>query len=203
MQREANLMASDIGDTNPIKEEQFRQNYNQYARDTEGFDIAAGDWGTYQKQKLDAVHSGFRHKRYADQARQAELESYYEDHYLPPVNYLGFSPEVDLGDLEAKVIKNESKDIHDFSLWEPQERELWRKPYLDPASEEIADWDNQNRSKSQIRQQLKNMLQSYGAKSVEIFMEDAPGSMNEYQLDLLHDRMDEAKQELRRQGKVR
>lgn len=47
-------------------------------------------------------------------------ESYFENHYLPAPTWGGFSPDVDLEDVKAKVIKNEAMTASDFGIYSSQ-----------------------------------------------------------------------------------
>ena len=60
--------------------------------------------------------------------KEEELSNFFGERYLPGPNWIGWHPDVDLDKVKLKVVKNEAMDIHDFNLWESQEREMEREP---------------------------------------------------------------------------
>ena len=66
----------------------------------------------------------------------AETTEFFKTHHLPGQDWLGWHPDVDIRDVQLKVVKNEGMDIHNFDLWESQERAMARKPYV-PTIDDI------------------------------------------------------------------
>jgi len=65
-----------------------------------------------------------------------DMVDYFKDHNLPETGWAGWHPDVNLTDVKLKTVKNEGMDIHDFNLWQSQERQLKRRPYV-PTIENI------------------------------------------------------------------
>jgi hypothetical protein len=165
-------------------------------RETSGFDTSITDWARYK------LSSSGKAKNFSNYARARVLEEYFEDKEMPPPDYLGFSPAVDLDDVKLKMINNEGEKMHDYNLWESRQRELWRKPYLDEAAQGV-DISQSHRNRMMVRQQIKNMMGSYGANGVEVYVEEGMGKGNSIDYDLKEDRTAEMVNQLKKLGMVK
>jgi hypothetical protein len=65
-----------------------------------------------------------------DVEENPDLEDYFSDKALPRQNWVGWHPAVNLDDVKLKTVKQEALDMHDFNLWESDERKLKYKPYV-------------------------------------------------------------------------
>jgi hypothetical protein len=65
-----------------------------------------------------------------DVEKNPDLNEYFEDKALPRQNWAGWHPAVNLDDVKLKTVRQEALDIHDFNLWESDERKLKYKPYV-------------------------------------------------------------------------
>lgn len=84
------------------------------------------EFGEYLSQ----LQSGGRQKSYARFAADARATKILMDSGIPDNQWEGWSPHISLQDVKMKVVQQESKNIHDFNLWESRALALKRKPYI-------------------------------------------------------------------------
>lgn len=96
-------------------------------------------------------------------------ESFFQKHALPAPTWAGWNPQVDLADVQAKVIKNEALNYSDFGIYASQYREpdVMNAPDL-----------NYSASDSLIESSLKikTILSGLGLFGVEVSVEPSGGS---------------------------
>jgi hypothetical protein len=68
-------------------------------------------------------------------ARYADAQSYFQGRSFPRPDWIGWNQAVDVNDVKLKYIETLGQDIHDFGMWESQERDLARKPYLEGTTD--------------------------------------------------------------------
>lgn len=86
------------------------------------------------------------------------LIDYFSKHELPPPNWEGWMPEVDLEQIKLKVIKNEGLDYHDFGYYPQQMQEAETFNYAYPEF-------GQGMSKRSARSKLENLFVGAGVPS--------------------------------------
>jgi len=171
-------------------------------RGFQGFDTSTG----IVAMAKSAVESEVTGKRpdIRNAIRQEVLAGYFADKNLPPPNYIGFSPSVNLDDIKLKMIDNMGENIHDYNMWETQQREVWRKPYVESAANEVEAWNSSQNNRLGVRQQIKHMLSSYGTRNVEVYVDDLPGGWrNQVSTDLEQDRTSDVASLLQEQRLIR
>ncbi|AOQ24716.1 hypothetical protein MTAT_20610 [Moorella thermoacetica] len=117
------------------------------------------------------------------------LEAYFKTHYLPPPEWPGWRPDVNLEDVKIKVIQNEALDIHDFDLWESDvQRAAASRISAVNINRQITDF-------SIVKQRLYETLNGLGLYdiSVDIY----PSTDFDVQVDLLYDRSEDIRQQLK------
>ncbi len=109
-----------------------------------------------------------------------ELNEYFSKKHLPGKRWAGWHPSVDLEDVKLKVVKNEAMDIHDFSLWESQEREMKRKrvPFIDAY-----DRPNIRQLNPYMRRLLLEQMFGMGMTSPQIDISYIPSDYDGVDLD--------------------
>lgn len=67
-------------------------------------------------------------------ARDRAAADYFSGKNLPDENWLGWHPSVPMSGFKVRTARNEGLDIHDFDLWESEERMILdRMPYVEPV----------------------------------------------------------------------
>jgi hypothetical protein len=95
-----------------------------------------------------------------------ENVNYFSGHNLPPEQWNGWNPEVDIKDTQLKVVRNEGMNIHNFDLWESQMRSMGRRPYAEPIGDISSPMGNINELKRNLYAQLEN--DGYANTSIHI-----------------------------------
>jgi hypothetical protein len=54
---------------------------------------------------------------------------------MPQEDWIGWHQDVSLDDVKMKYVSNLGKDIHEFGMWESQQRKMVRKPYLEGSDD--------------------------------------------------------------------
>ena len=54
---------------------------------------------------------------------------------MPPEDWIGWSEDVDIGDIRVRYVNEMGKDLHDYGLWENQLRTSMAQPYLDGSTQ--------------------------------------------------------------------
>ena len=107
-----------------------------------------------------------------------DVEGFFDDHYIPPQNWPGWHPDVDLKDVQMKVVRNEGMNIHSFDLWESQERAMARRPYVPSISDIHARGDDIENLKRLLHAQLSND----GYNNHRTFVTRTPATQNSVNL---------------------
>ena len=63
---------------------------------------------------------------------------------------------LDYQDVKLKIVQQEGYDAHDFNLFDDRASQLWRKPYVEGAVQELT--SNDNRSSEQLRTAVEQMM---------------------------------------------
>jgi len=75
---------------------------------------------------------------------------------------------LDYQDVKLKIVKQEGYDAHDFNLFDDRASQLWRKPYVEGAVEELTSGDN--RSAEQLRMAVEQMMLAAGNQNPDVRM---------------------------------
>lgn len=131
-------------------------------------------------------------ENYADWYRRTRLLSQYK---VPPADWVGWHPSVDLDDIKLKVVQNLGMDIHDFDLWESREKALPYKAYIDEQAVSAVN-DNMS-SKQEMRTQINDILEQEGLKGA-VFATSTrkPNAGNTIDIEVEEDRSEEMKRAL-------
>jgi hypothetical protein len=125
---------------------------------------------------------------YATWSRRKEIAEYFQKAPLPPANYVGWHPSVDLEDVKLKIVDNMGMDIHDYNLWESRRRELLRKPYIsseNPLQEPGIHYDNQ--MMTAITKTMQDVLK---LKNVQVHVLPAPAGQDIIDIQIQDNRKD-------------
>ncbi len=123
------------------------------------------------------------------QETRPSLEQYFQTHMLPGPEWPGWRPDTNLEDAEVKIVQNEALDIHDFDYWDSDVQRA-RSSRL-PAP-------NMHRGTGDInlvRQRLHEALNGLGLQNIKVDV--YPAADFNVQVDLLYDRTEEIRQQLR------
>lgn len=104
---------------------------------------------------------------YADWHRREELNTYFSKMPLPPPEWIGWHPKVDLEDIKLKVVENLGEDMHDYGLWQSRARTLPRKPYIDEATIN-AMFEPPAIDRGEVAVRLREVLKGYGIEDIQI-----------------------------------
>jgi hypothetical protein len=109
-----------------------------------------------------------------------ELNEYFSKKHLPGQRWAGWHPSINLEDVKLKVVKSEAMDIHDFSLWESQERELKNKrvPYINEYNR-----PNIKQVNPYMRRLLLEQMFGIGMTNPQIDISYMPSDYNGVDLD--------------------
>ena len=94
----------------------------------------------------------------------AATEQYFQTHTMPSPDWIGFNDQVNVGDIKLKYITTLGKDIHEYDLWEREQRMLVRKPYLNDSDAYLVNGGGINRDS--IAAGLYNATNNYGGINV-------------------------------------
>lgn len=96
-------------------------------------------------------------------------ESFFTRHTLPPPSWSGWNPQVDLADVQAKVIQNEGMTFSDFGIYSSQ--------YRDPNVINAPDLEyNANDSLIETTLKMQALLNGFGFSDVNINVEPSEDS---------------------------
>lgn len=101
-----------------------------------------------------------------------DLVDYYKQHYLPESSWVGWHPDVNLRDVQIKVVKNEGMDIHGFNLWQSQERQMRRRPFV-PTIENI---HTPTPDLSALQNLLQEQLETEGFRNTRVYINRTPAA---------------------------
>lgn len=89
------------------------------------------------------------------------MSSFFDNHYLPPATWSGWRPEIDLADVQVKVIENEGMLLSDFGFYESQLRDpnAAYAPYIEP---------DEKQSGAAMRANLISSLKGFGLTGVDV-----------------------------------
>lgn len=165
-------------------------------RKSAGFPINEELIARYQEERKEYEEG--RYESYADWYRRAVLiPEALEDTGLPGPDWVGWHPGVDLQDIKLRVIKNEGFDIHDFDLWESDEREAAHRPYVDEAVEQLeqTQLEASDKSPEEVRAEIKAILDELGiAGQVNVFALKSDKLQYSFEIEASEDRTAELRQ---------
>ena len=167
-------------------------------QESEGFPITPGLVEQYQSGRTDE-------ESYADWFRRSVLipQATAEMGGLPGPDWVGWHPGVDLDNIKLKVAKSEGMDIHDFNLWEADERAVAQKGYLDEAAHELEEIQGIAPSKSaaEVERELRALMSDLGIVGT-VHVSSLASSQQSYTItvDASEDRRQELRQELHEAG---
>src|ERR1035438_1672950 len=135
--------------------------------------------------------------------------SYPEVEGLNPEDYPGFAmpdddgsaaldDNLDYQDVKLKIVKQEGYDAHDFNLFDDRASQLWRKPYVEGAVEELTSGDN--RSAEQLRMAVVQMMLAAGNQNPDVRLTGsaAPKSGAAVKVDAQIDNEEDVLRDMRR-----
>src|ERR1700712_3335488 len=70
---------------------------------------------------------------------------------------------IDYEDVKLKIVQQEGYDEHDFNLFDDRASQLWRKPYVDGAVQELTSGDT--RTVDQLRASVEQMMLAAGDRN--------------------------------------
>lgn len=177
---------SDIYSAMPKRERSF---FDAFTRAQEGERDEILDIVPPQMQKLYKAQwnimdrkDGLRGSYNVEDSTARDTIDYYRDNYLPEESYIGWHPDVNLRDVQLKVVKNEGMDMHSFNLWQSQERQMRRRPYV-PDIEDIHS-STSAENLSGLQNVLYDQLQIEGYQNSRIFVTRTPARINSLRLNL-------------------
>ena len=93
--------------------------------------------------------------------KQEDNKDFFEDHYLPDSDWMGWRPDVDLNDIAVKTVANEAMNLSDFgfyesSLREPEVQKVTPLPY------------NKENDDISLSSELRSLLKGKGLRNVEV-----------------------------------
>ncbi len=84
---------------------------------------------------------------------------------MPPFS---LDDNLDYQDVKLKIVQQEGYDAHDFNLFDDRASQLWRKPYVEGAVQELT--SNDNRSSEQLRVAVEQMMLAAGNQNPDVRM---------------------------------
>jgi hypothetical protein len=100
---------------------------------------------------------------------------YFSSHRLPENDWTGWHPDVDIKDVQLKVVRNEGMNIHNFDLWESQERSMRRRPYVPDLGGDI---NQPNMNTEQIRRNIMAQLEMEGYENARVYISQTPARVS-------------------------
>lgn len=90
-------------------------------------------------EELEQLQQELEDRKSRIRARRKDRQRYLEHHAenIPPADWAGWSPEVDLKDVQLKYLLTSGRDHHLYNLWEDRVRGLRRKPLAEEAAAEV------------------------------------------------------------------
>jgi hypothetical protein len=128
-----------------------------------------------------AMKDGGRRTRVRDDEQiSQDLVRYFGKHAVPDEGWGGWHPEVDIKDAQLKVVRNEGMDIHNFDLWESQERSMYRRPQVSAIPDINQPTGNLERLKAILHAQLTND----GYTDARMYVTQTPSRQNTARVNL-------------------
>lgn len=109
-----------------------------------------------------------------DNSRNSETIEFFKSHTLPKNDWLGWHPEVDLKDTQLVVSRNEGMNIHNFDLWESQERSMDRRP----VASDLGSIRGSSSNIEELKRQLSSQLETNGYTNARIVARQTPASQD-------------------------
>jgi hypothetical protein len=113
-----------------------------------------------------------------DYKSSEDLVGYFKNHYLPPAEWSGWHPDVGLEQVKLRVVKNEAFDIHKFNLWESNERQLARQPFV-PLIEDINAPSN---DLTMLQNVIHTNMENFGMTNNRVFVSRTPADKNTHNI---------------------
>jgi hypothetical protein len=136
-----------------------------------------------QKQLLDMMPRMMRRMLEARWGRRVEekpdLTAYFGRHELPPPEWEGWLPTVDMEEVKLKIIKNEGVDASELGYYPNEIENAAQAPWAFPQYD-----THTPMSRDGISQQLEAM----GVRDIQMSLERVPIASSGFDFDLVHDR---------------
>jgi hypothetical protein len=116
-----------------------------------------------------------------------DLVSYFKKHELPPADWEGWLPQVDMEEVKVKMIKNESLDTSEFGYYPSEVDTAMQAPWAFPQYQKHSGLS---------REQIQDQLSSMGVRDIDIQFETVPAASSGYDINLVHDRRQNIRQVL-------
>ena len=127
---------------------------------------------------------------------------------LNPEDYPGFAmpdddgsaaldDNLDYQDVKLKIVQQEGYDAHDFNLFDDRASQLWRKPYVEGAVQELTSGDN--RSADELRMAVEQLMMAAGNKNPDVRLtgSSAPKSAGTVRVDAEIDNEEDVLRDMR------
>ena len=90
---------------------------------------------------------------------------------------------LDYQDVKLKIVQQEGYDAHDFNLFDDRASQLWRKPYVEGAVQELTSGDN--RSADELRLAVEQLMMAAGNQNPDVRLtgSSAPKSAGTVRVD--------------------
>jgi len=122
------------------------------------------------------------------------MAEFFEDHYLPDEDWLGWKEGIDLEDSQIKTIENQGLDEKDFGLWKDHTEDEMLTPAPAPANK---GYDIQNYDIGSIRNELQEILSDYDLDDLEIEITPTERSGISVDLQVIQNRKREVEDKIR------
>jgi hypothetical protein len=131
-----------------------------------------------------------------DSTTAKDMVDYFKEYHLPPPDWAGWHPDVDLRDVQLKVARQEAMNIHNFDLWESREREMARRPYI-PTIKDIRE---PTIDMSVLQNALYDQLEREGFTNARIHITRTPSITNAIRMkfNIMRNRENEYRNQMRR-----
>jgi hypothetical protein len=103
---------------------------------------------------------------YGDYLRSLEIAQFFSrtGFALPDADgSAALDENIDYQDVKLKIVQQEGYDEHDFNLFDDRASQLWRKPYIDGAVQELTSGDT--RTVDQLRGAVEQMMLAAGDRN--------------------------------------
>ena len=124
-----------------------------------------------------------------------ELDDYFQNHFLPPPDWQGWSPDANLEDYKIKVMKSEGLDMAEMGYYGPRVEAAERQGVLDIQPFVPKD-------SGHLKDYLHQILRGQGLEDLFVSVDQMPSNDPDIQIDLKvkHDREDQIREYVRRDG---
>jgi hypothetical protein len=116
--------------------------------------------------------------------KKESLGDYFENHYLPGVNWPGWQENVSLSAIKLNVVKNEALDMSEFNMWPRDEIEAQYAPT-------IPDINRPSVNPLTISSRIRDILQGRGLRNVQVHFMEVPGGGIDIDFEYERDRTEE------------